>query len=192
MKSLNNWQKTIIILAILLPVLTLTVMYYPSNEAIVEVEDEIVEENLTVWQEGAIEDAEGWLDGTGISRESLITQLQFQGHEKSDAEFAADYLVDDWQQQAMLAVEYHFPDTTSSRDEFIFQLEFEGYSNEHATYAVDNSNIDWNDQALKAAQNFIYRQDAPEQDRYDYLIDCSFTEEQAKYGAENSTYIENF
>ncbi|WP_284329025.1 Ltp family lipoprotein [Demequina litorisediminis] len=57
--------------------------------------------DLSAGQANAVGSAESYLDFASFSRSGLIEQLEFEGYETADAEFAVDFLEVDWDAQAV-------------------------------------------------------------------------------------------
>ena len=91
---------------------------------------------LTMGQQNAIAKAESYLAYTAFSRSGLIDQLEFEGFDTADAEFAVDNIEVDWNEQAALKAESYLEYTSFSRDGLIEQLLFEGFSQEQAEHGV--------------------------------------------------------
>lgn len=201
MKKLNSIiaiLKKLFILTIIVTILmfSLTVesilqgvefdVFQPDNNSDNETVEVLDPDELTTTQRLAVEDGQDWLNKMPMSKQTLIEQLQFQGHSQIDAAFAANYLEDYNQEQAIIAVLDHLPESLFSRNVFINQIIAEGFTKEEAIFAVDAADIDWNNQALKTAQKVLEYENKTKQEIYDYLIIAEFTKSQAKYGAENS------
>ena len=91
---------------------------------------------LTIGQKNAIAQAESYLAFTAFSRSGLIEQLEFEGYDTADAEFAVDYIEVDWNEQAAKQAQSYIDMTSFSRQGLIDQLVFEGYTPEQAEFGV--------------------------------------------------------
>lgn len=98
--------------------------------------EESAEPELTMGQKNAIKKAESYLDYSSFSRSGLIEQLEFEGFDTADAEFAVDSLNVDWNEQAAKKAESYLNYSSFSRSGLIEQLEFEGFTSEQAEYGV--------------------------------------------------------
>jgi hypothetical protein len=91
----------------------------------------------TVAQRNAVRAAENYLNYTAFSRDGLIQQLEFEGYETADAEYAVDAIEADWMEQAAKKAEDYLNYTSFSRSGLIEQLEFEGFTREQAEHGAD-------------------------------------------------------
>lgn len=92
--------------------------------------------DLTLSQQNAVRSAENYLTVTHFSRTGLITQLQFEGYEQADAEFAVDHIAVDWNAEAAKSAQAYLDLTSFSRQGLVDQLLFEGFTAEQAEYGV--------------------------------------------------------
>lgn len=99
------------------------------------------EPDLSAAQEQAVGMADDYLAYTAFSRKGLIEQLEFEGFETADAEFAVDYLDVDWKEQAAKMAEDYLDYSNFSRQGLIEQLEYEGFSREQAEYGVNEAGL---------------------------------------------------
>jgi hypothetical protein len=99
-------------------------------------EPEVVEPELTLGQENAVEKAESYLSFTSFSRSGLIDQLEYEDFTKADATFAVDYLDVDWNEQAAGKAESYMDLGGFSRSSLIDQLEFEGFTAKQAAFGA--------------------------------------------------------
>lgn len=95
------------------------------------------QEDLTVEQQNAVRSAENYISFGAFSKESLISQLEFEGYSNADATKAVESLDVDWQEQAVKSAESYMEFMPMSRQGLIEQLVFEGHSEEDAAYAAD-------------------------------------------------------
>lgn len=99
-------------------------------------EAEAVESELTLSQEQAVGQAQSYLDFMGFSRLGLIDQLEYEGFERSDAEFAVDSLNVEWNEQAVRVAQSYLDTMNFSRQGLIDQLEYEGFTSEQAAFGA--------------------------------------------------------
>jgi hypothetical protein len=116
----------------------------PAKDA--ETEAEIAPEaeaapSITRSQENALRAAGNYLDFAAFSRSGLIEQLEFEGYDKADANWAVDELDVDWNEQAAKSAETYLEFSAFSRSGLIDQLEFEGYTTAQATYGADQAGL---------------------------------------------------
>jgi hypothetical protein len=76
-----------------------------------------------------------------FSRTGLISQLEFEGFNNTDATYGADSQKADWKAQAVKAAKNYLKLTSFSRSGLIDQLVFEGYTLEEATFGVDATGL---------------------------------------------------
>ena len=82
-----------------------------------------------------------YLDFASFSRSGLIEQLEFEGYETAEAEYAVDSIDVDWNEQAAEAAASYLEMTPFSRSGLIDQLEFEGYTAEQAEFGVTEAGL---------------------------------------------------
>ncbi|GAB3079174.1 Ltp family lipoprotein [Nocardioides zeae] len=99
------------------------------------------EPELTVGQENAVRSAESYLDFAPFSRSGLIDQLEFEGYETAEAEYAVDNIDVDWNDEAAEAAEGYLDMMGFSRSGLIEQLQFEGYTAEQAAFGVAEAGL---------------------------------------------------
>lgn len=90
----------------------------------------------TLSQQNATRSAESYLRFTAFSRTGLISQLEYEGFETADAEYAVDHVTVDWNEQAAKSAQSYLEFTSFSRQGLIDQLLFEGFTAEQAEYGV--------------------------------------------------------
>lgn len=95
------------------------------------------EPKLSLSQQNAIREAEGYLDYTAFSKSGLIEQLEYEGYPTEEATFAVDQIEVDWNEQAVKSAQSYLEYTSFSRSGLIEQLQYEGFTTEQATYGVD-------------------------------------------------------
>lgn len=106
----------------------------PEPEPAPEPEAEPAE---TAGQENARQTAEDYLDYSPFSKSGLIEQLEYEGYDTADAEYAVDNVEVNWRDQAALQAESYLEYDSFSRSGLIEQLEYEGFTTKQATYGVD-------------------------------------------------------
>src|SRR5690606_15094392 len=62
-------------------------------------------DDLTSAQRNAVQKAESYLEYSGFSESGLVTQLEFEGFDTADAQFAVTHLSPDWMAQAVKKAE---------------------------------------------------------------------------------------
>lgn len=92
--------------------------------------------NETLGQSNAVAKAESYLDFSAFSRKGLIEQLEFEGFDTADAEYAVDKVDPDWNEQAALKAKSYLEVSSFSRKGLIDQLKFEGFSDNEAEFGA--------------------------------------------------------
>lgn len=117
----------------------------PKEEIEVEEVEEEIEEvevnTLSVSEEQALSAAENYISMMPFSKEGLKEQLDFEGYESDDIDFAVNEIEVDWMLQAEKAAHNYLDMMPYSRSELIEQLKFEGYTDEQATHGVDQTGL---------------------------------------------------
>ena len=111
-----------------------------TTPAVEEEQEPIVEEEPdteTMGEKNALSKALSYLRYTAFSYSGLITQLEFEGFTKEQAEYGVDNCGADWNEQAALKAESYLKFSSFSREGLITQLEFEGFTKEQAEYGVE-------------------------------------------------------
>lgn len=92
--------------------------------------------NETLGQSNAVAKAESYLDFSAFSRKGLIEQLEFEGFDTADAEYAVDKVDPNWNEQAALKAKSYLEFSSFSRTGLIDQLKFEGFSDKEAEFGA--------------------------------------------------------
>ena len=92
--------------------------------------------NETLGQSNAVAKAESYLDFSAFSRKGLIEQLEFEGFDTADAQYAVDKVDPDWNEQAALKAKSYLEFSSFSRTGLIDQLKFEGFSDAEAEFGA--------------------------------------------------------
>lgn len=104
----------------------------PEEEEVVEPE----EPELTIGQANAVGKAMEYLDYSAFSRKGLIGQLEYEGFDTEDAEFAVDYLDVNWKEQAAKKAQEYMDYSSFSKKGLLDQLEYEGFTAKQAKHGV--------------------------------------------------------
>ena len=91
----------------------------------------------TLAQENARESAERYLRFGSFSREGLISQLEFEGYERSDAVYGVDATSTDWKVQAALKAQEYLDYSSFSKEGLTDQLLFEGFTPLEVRYGLE-------------------------------------------------------
>ena len=94
----------------------------------------------------ALEDAQNYLNIMALSRETLITQLEYDGFSSEEAAAAADQCGADWNEQAVRQAQSYLgtPGMSFTYEELIDQLEYDKFTPEQAAYGADHCGMNWN------------------------------------------------
>ena len=91
----------------------------------------------TLAQENARKSAEQYLRFGSFSREGLISQLEFEGYERSDAVYGVDATSTDWKVQAALKAQEYLDYSSFSKEGLTDQLLFEGFTPLEVRYGLE-------------------------------------------------------
>lgn len=97
---------------------------------------EPAESEMTLGQKNALKKALSYLDYSSFSKQGLYEQLQYEGFEDADCQFAVDNCGADWMKQAEKKAESYMKYSSFSRDGLIDQLLYEGFSQEEAEHGA--------------------------------------------------------
>lgn len=94
----------------------------------------------------ALEDARNYLNIMALSRETLITQLEYDGFSSEEAAAAADQCGADWNEQAVRQAQSYLgtPGMSFTYEELIDQLEYDKFTPDQAAYGADHCGMNWN------------------------------------------------
>ena len=95
-----------------------------------------VEDTYTMGQRNALGKARSYLQYAAFSADGLKKQLEFEGYDPADADFAVANCGADWNEQAVKKAQDYLRYSQFSQDGLIKQLEFEGFTADQAQYAV--------------------------------------------------------
>lgn len=152
-----------------------------SDENIESTENDIVE----IEKHEALDEAIEYLNYYNISKCKLKEHLELKGFSEEIASYAVDNCNADWKYQALVRARKCIELMPFSHEGVIEYLEnIEEYTHEEAVYASDNCCEDWNKQALSVAKNHLVLKSNREQ-LISSLKELGFTDEQAKYAADN-------
>ena len=89
----------------------------------------------------AAEAAGSYLQYMALSREGLISQLEYDGFSPEEAAAAADNCGADWNEQALRQAKSYLDTMSFTYDELVSQLEYDKFTHEQAVYAADNCGL---------------------------------------------------
>lgn len=93
-------------------------------------------DDLTSTQRNAVRKAESYLEYSAFSESGLVTQLEFEGFDTADAQFAVAHLSPDWMEQAVKKAESYMEYSAFSESGLVDQLEFDGFTPEQAAHGA--------------------------------------------------------
>ena len=92
---------------------------------------------LTIGQRNALKEAQQYIDIMAFSKPGLIDQLEYEGYEKDDIDFAVENIDVDWNEECLEDAEQYLEIMSFSKEGLIDQLEYEGYTDAQIRYAVE-------------------------------------------------------
>ena len=104
-----------------------------------EEETEEPEPEITTGEANALERALSYLEYTAFSKKGLRDQLEYDGFEKSEIDYAIKNCKADWKEQAVKKAESYLEYQSFSKSELYDQLIYEGFTEEQAQYGVDEA-----------------------------------------------------
>ncbi|SEA88126.1 YD repeat-containing protein [Oribacterium sp. KHPX15] len=90
-------------------------------------------------QQNALRKAQEYLENIAFSAKGLKEQLEYEGFNSSDAQYAVDNCGADWRYQAKQKALEYLKLMGFSRDGLIEQLEYDGFTKEEAEYGVNQA-----------------------------------------------------
>lgn len=110
-----------------------------TTEATKATTEATTEEQASIGQRNALSKAISYLDYTAFSKEGLRKQLEYEGFEADDIEYAIENCDADWKEQAVKKAHEYLNYTSFSKDGLIDQLKYEGFTDEEAEYGADQA-----------------------------------------------------
>jgi hypothetical protein len=101
-----------------------------------EVQESILEPELTIGERNALKKAKSYLDFSALSYNGLIKQLEYEGFTRQQAEYGAANSGADWNEQAARKAKSYLDFSAFSKDGLITQLEYEGFTRQQAEYGA--------------------------------------------------------
>lgn len=148
----------------------------------------MVQRQLTVGEQNAIEAAEDYLNFSAFSYEGLIEQLEYEGYTSKEAAYAVDHCFVDWYDQAEKCAKSYLRHSSFSYTGLLEQLEYELFTHEQAKHAVDSCGADWYEQAALTAKSYLRHSSFSRDGLIEQLEYEGFTYDQAVYGAQSVGY----
>lgn len=100
---------------------------------------EAQQNDVTVGEQNALDKAKSYLDYSAFSKEGLRKQLEFEGFQASECEYAVENCGADWNEQAVKKANDYLNYSSFSKSALIDQLKYEGFTDEQAQYGADQA-----------------------------------------------------
>ncbi|MBD8929599.1 MAG: hypothetical protein EGQ78_04430, partial [Clostridiales bacterium] len=94
-------------------------------------------DSATLGEKNALVKAKSYLKMGGFSEESLKNQLEFEGFEESEIDYAVSNCDADWNEQCVDKAESYISMGGFSKSSLHDQLKFEGFTEEQINYALE-------------------------------------------------------
>lgn len=141
--------------------------------------------NVSAGESNALRSAKSYLDMGGFSKEGLKGQLEYEGYDANQIQYALDNCGADWKEQALeSAKSYLSYDIGFSKLGLMDQLEYEKFTSEEIQYAIDNCGGDWMAQAVIKAQSYMESVPMSRDGLISQLEFGKFTHEEAVHGVD--------
>ena len=137
--------------------------------------------NWSVEQQNALEQAYSYLALTGFSADGLVEQLVFEKYPQDVAIWAVSHCEVDWNAEALEKACSYVSLSGFSRAGLIEQLKFEKFTPSQAVYGADNCGADWNAEAAEKAASYLSLSSFSREGLIDQLKFEGFTADQAEY-----------
>ena len=112
--------------------------------------------NVSAGESNALKSAKSYLDMGGFSKESLKGQLEYEGYDANQIQYALDNCGADWKKQALMSAKSYLGSNMGfSKLGLTEQLEYEEFTSDEVQYAIDNCGGDWMAQAVIKAQSYM-------------------------------------
>lgn len=141
--------------------------------------------NVSVGESNALKSAKSYLDMGGFSKESLKGQLEYEGYDANQIQYALDNCGADWKEQALESAKSYLSDDIGfSKLGLMDQLEYEEFTSDEVQYAIDNCGGDWMAQAVIKAQSYMESVPMSRDELISQLEYEKFTHEEAVHGVD--------
>lgn len=141
--------------------------------------------NVSAGESNALKSAKSYLDMGGFSKESLKGQLEYEGYDANQIQYALDNCGADWKEQALESAKSYLSDDIGfSKLGLMDQLEYEKFTSEEIQYAIDNCGGDWMAQAVIKAQSYMESVPMSRDELISQLEYEKFTHEEAVHGVD--------
>lgn len=91
----------------------------------------------TIGQRNALDKAESYLSSMGFSKEGLREQLDFEGFNNSEIDYAIENCSANWKEECVEKAESYLDAMSFSRSGLYDQLAYEGFTGDQIEYALD-------------------------------------------------------
>lgn len=141
--------------------------------------------NVSAGESNALKSAKSYLDMGGFSKESLKGQLEYEGYDANQIQYALDNCGADWKEQALESAKSYLSDDIGfSKLGLMDQLEYEEFTSDEVQYAIDNCGGDWMAQAVIKAQSYMESVPMSRDELISQLEYEKFTHEEAVHGVD--------
>lgn len=141
--------------------------------------------NVSAGESNALKSAKSYLDMGGFSKESLKGQLEYEGYDANQIQYALDNCGADWKEQALESAKSYLSDDIGfSKLGLMDQLEYEEFTSDEVRYAIDNCGGDWMAQAVIKAQSYMESVPMSRDELISQLEYEKFTHEEAVHGVD--------
>lgn len=141
--------------------------------------------NVSAGESNALKSAKSYLDMGGFSKESLKGQLEYEGYDANQIQYALDNCGADWKKQALMSAKSYLGSNMGfSKLGLTEQLEYEEFTSDEVRYAIDNCGGDWMAQAVIKAQSYMQSVPMSRDELISQLEYEKFTHEEAAHGVD--------
>lgn len=141
--------------------------------------------NVSAGESNALKSAKSYLDMGGFSKESLKGQLEYEGYDANQIQYALDNCGADWKEQALMSAKSYLESNMGfSKLGLTEQLEYEEFTSDEVRYAIDNCGGDWMAQAVIKAQSYMESVPMSRDELISQLEYEKFTHEEAVHGVD--------
>lgn len=141
--------------------------------------------NVSAGESNALKSAKSYLDMGGFSKESLKGQLEYEGYDANQIQYALDNCGADWKKQALMSAKSYLESNMGfSKLGLTEQLEYEEFTSDEVRYAIDNCGGDWMAQAVIKAQSYMESVPMSRDELISQLEYEKFTHEEAVHGVD--------
>lgn len=141
--------------------------------------------NVSAGESNALKSAKSYLDMGGFSKESLKGQLEYEGYDANQIQYALDNCGADWKKQALMSAKSYLGSNMGfSKLGLMEQLEYEEFTSDEVRYAIDNCGGDWMAQAVIKAQSYMESVPMSRDELISQLEYEKFTHEEAVHGVD--------